>query len=184
MRYQELIAEGDILNEMPWGGATSFGGFGQGIFRRAHYNYIADAISEVDDEQAKEFLANWFADIFSKDSARFKPEQFKKAAMSGCHVGSTPTFQSRHFYYLATLIHRVSDQHIREFLTTWTGELIGRTNEDFKQNRWKHFCETGQKPSERRFKIRQTETGRWVNPGHPDYPWKPGEEEVWNAQNA
>jgi hypothetical protein len=130
----------DILTEMPFGGSRDFGGTGQGIFQQRHYVYIAHALHDVPDEAAKTFLENWFVDIFNKDSFKFKEQLFRKAVANGIRPGNRPTFQSRHFYYLAHFVNEVTDPSARAFIMDWLGELIGSTNTNFIPERWRKFC--------------------------------------------
>lgn len=120
-------------------GRHGFPGYGMRLFSRQHYQFVADKLNMVEDQPAREFLTDWFSDLFVRDNAAFRSEQFAKAVENGIRAAH-PTFQQRHFYYLAEHVKQVEDPHIRAFLTDWIADTIGRTNHNFQTERWKKFC--------------------------------------------
>lgn len=137
MRYSEITK--NQINEGPFGSTHGFPGYGLALFRRAYYQHIAQAIHDIEDSEARKFLANWFSDLFKKDHPSFKPHQFLSAVEKGGY-SAHPQYQQRHFYYLAHHVAKIEDGHIRKFLTDWLADVIGSTNEFFQRKRWEKFC--------------------------------------------
>lgn len=132
----------EILNE---GGALSFPGFGLGLFTRGHYEFIANAISEIGDKVVQDHVADWFCGVFKRDRSAFKPSQFKNAAMKGGY-GAKGKFQQRQFYYLAYMVHQIEDKHMQDFIANWLGDLFqgqGERGGGFNKTRWLQFCLSG-----------------------------------------
>lgn len=146
MRLSELTQK---VNE--WG-AREHPGYGRAIFRAGYYNYFANALMEIGDEHVKEFLVHFFDNIFRRDNPKFQPAAFDKTIAAGRRVGngSTPTLQSRHFYYLAGEIKDIPDAHAREFCCDFVGKLCARSNGQFKIDRWREFCGIGPHIPEKR----------------------------------
>lgn len=138
MRLQELLAESIMVDE--YGSSHGFPGYGMGLFRRAYYQHMAQAIHDVDDTHAREFLANWMGDLFARDNPGFKKPTFLAAVEKGGY-SARPTYQQRHFYYLAKHVADTPDPHIREFLTDWLAQVAGSTNPNFQRKRWEQFCD-------------------------------------------
>ena len=137
MRLIEFV-EQTQLNE--FGGRHGYGGEGNGYFQQRFYVYIADALHDVHDAPAREYLTNWFVGLFKSDNSRFKESVFRAAVETGIHSNGSPQFQQRHFYYMAHHIKAIADEHIREFVCNWLGGVIGSTNPQFQPMRWRQFC--------------------------------------------
>ena len=172
MRLSEIITEA-------WGGSTSFGGTGQGIFRQAQYEHVANGLHDIPDEHAKEYLTDWFIDIFQRDKQKFKPDVFRRAVANGCREPANPRFQARHYYYLAHFVCQLDDPNIKDFVANWLAKIVGQGNPDFRPARWKKFCGLELAPDEekvvnspRKRRFWNDETGRWDEKPDPGRGYK------------
>lgn len=141
MRLYEMQEKTIVLTEGPAYGNKGFPGYGRGLFRAAYYRYIGSHIARISDNHVREFLKVWFADLFYKDKAAFKKDAFFKFVDAGnTNDSSNAPFQQRHFYYLAHHVKQIEDEHARNFLIEWLGDVAGDTNEYFLFDRWKKEC--------------------------------------------
>jgi|HigsolmetaGSP12D_1036236.scaffolds.fasta_scaffold09281_2 hypothetical protein len=137
MRYYEF-AKPLVLNEFGYHGHP---GFGRGIFRKAYYEYIASELSKLPDRVVRDYLTDWFAEQFARDSVKFNEKSFRQRVADGNGPSSgVPMFQQRHFYYLADAVRSIPDKAAREFVSDWLAYVVGRTNNNFKASRWYEYC--------------------------------------------
>lgn len=137
-----------ILNEifgrqavMEWG-KHGFPGFGMSLFSQQHFEYVASQIANVPDEVLRLDLGQWFERAFDRDRSNFNSGRFMDWIRNNKRGGrGHATFQQRHFYYFAHLIKNEDDDHRREFLTDWLGEMFRRCNDNFKASLWDKFCQ-------------------------------------------
>jgi len=163
-----------------YGGAPGFGrkghgGFGQKIFRRAHYQFIAWQLHHLSDPTIRDHLTKWFEEIFRLDNPNFKPDEFEQAVMSlPTYRYSRPhvEFQQRHFYYLAHEVSEIKDKHEREFLCDWLADNVGSTNGYFNEKRWKEYCNL----SDDTWDVKQVRHNRAKARGDKDIPESPHDE--------
>jgi hypothetical protein len=126
-----------LLNEY---GYRGFGGYGQSFFRRAHYVAMANLCRSELPAAVRGSVEQWFAQIFAKDNPAFKPEQFLKACETGASNASAPTWQQRHFYYLAECITNIPAEPMREFIATFLADYFSRQSGNFMKKRWYEYC--------------------------------------------
>jgi hypothetical protein len=164
----------------PWGGSNSFGGTGQHIFQSTHIRHIANALHDIADEHAKEFMTDWFVGILEKDHSNFDPKRFRMAVERGNNaIAKSMRFQARHFYYLAHFVCQIEDENIKDFVAHWLGEIVGRGNPEFRPARWKKFCGLELAPGEekqinapRKASRYNDDTGRWERTDDPGRGFK------------
>lgn len=131
MRAEEIVTEY---------GRRGHPGYGRAIFSRTHYVFVIEALRSVSDVHIKEYLIDWFGSIFQRDNPRFDTSKWSTAAEKGASSRGYPKFEQRHFYYLAEEICTIEDMHAREFVADFVGDLVGKTNPAFKEDRWFNVC--------------------------------------------
>lgn len=136
MRAEEIVTEY---------GRRGHPGYGRSIFSRMHYVFIVNGLSSVTDAHIKEYLVDWFASIFKSDNPNFSASKWASAVEQGsARSRSVAKFEQRHFYYLAEEICKIQDDHAREFVAEFVGDLVASTNPAFKKDRWFKVCNVGQ----------------------------------------
>lgn len=133
MHLCDLLPTQQIIIE--WG-RRGFPGFGRRMFGQRHYEYMVSQLNDIADEHAKQWLTDWLAEAFQRDNPRFKEDLFKRAVAAKRQYHASPSFEQRHFYYLAELVREIADPAVHEFVRDWLARAVGGTNFKFKQSTW------------------------------------------------
>lgn len=145
MRYNDLLNETAAPAALNEYGKHGHPGYGRSIFRQAYYRSFVNDLVGMHDAHIREFITQWLADILAKDNPKFNTRMFVDAVEQGKHFNvPSVTFQQRHFYYLAGEIANIGDMHAREFVADYFAKVAGRTNPNFKRDRWFKFCKVGE----------------------------------------
>lgn len=121
-------------------------GSGNGFFMKRHYEYVVSELADIDDEAVRMDVAHWLAKAFKRDNRSFDTDRFLRWASEGkrggrlYHSGGSPNFEQRHFLYMAHAIADEPDQHKREFLAHWIGDMFRSSNHKFKSDIWDRVC--------------------------------------------
>jgi len=127
-------------------GRQGFPGFGRRLFGQRHYEYMVTQLLQVSDAQAREWLTDWLSRVFKEDNGKFDSQRFAQAVQNGRVYNASPTFEQRHFYYLAYWVKALDDPHIHDFVLNWLADSVGRTNYNFKRSRWDQFTARNETP--------------------------------------
>jgi len=117
-------------------GRHGFPGYSRRIFSQRFYEYMVTQLVDIDDEHAKQWLTDWLSTLFHQDNSKFSPQRFAAAVAAGKRYNAQAPFQQRHLYYLAQHVKEITDPHIHQFVASWLADVVGRTNNQFKRQRW------------------------------------------------
>jgi hypothetical protein len=145
MYVEHIFLPSNIILE--WG-RREFPGYGRRLFGQRHYQYMVMEINSVPDPEARQWLTKWLSDLFHADNPRFKPDLFAQAVAEKRRYSASPSFQQRHFYYLAQAVREIDDPHVHDFVRDWLAKVVGGTNYYFKSHTWNEFVSRGRKPPE------------------------------------
>jgi hypothetical protein len=145
MRLHDILGESQLVQEY---GRKGFPGYGMGLFSQRFYEYMVNELQAVADEPARKWLAEWLSEVFQRDNFKFSPSRFQKAVADHKTYNARPSFQQRHFFYLAQWVKEIQDKHIHDFVRDWLGRVAGGTNSQFKTNVWNQYCDRQLPPPE------------------------------------
>jgi hypothetical protein len=138
MRLHDILGNGrEVIFEY---GRKGFPGYGMGLFGQRFYEYMVNQLHDVSDPQARTWLVDWLSQVFQRDNGKFNAGRFQKAVADNKHYNARPSFQQRHFYYLAHWVKEIQDKHIHDFVRDWLGRVAGGTNSQFKASVWNQYC--------------------------------------------
>jgi len=129
-----------IISELLEYGRKGFPGYGNRLFGQRHYEYMVMEVNGVSDTHAREWLIDWLCEVFRRDNGKFSPSRFKDAIAAKRQYDASPTFEQRHFYYLAQWVKEITDPHIHDFVRDWLADAVGGTNHKFHRSIWDQFC--------------------------------------------
>lgn len=133
MRLKDFTSDRALFEQ---GGRHEFPGYGRGIFGQRFYEYIVTQINQESDPQLRDWLVNWFSDLFQRDNPRFNRSLFARAVADKRDYHAAPGFQQRHFYYLANAVKAIEDPKMHQFMQNWIARVAGGTNVKFKPSLW------------------------------------------------
>lgn len=115
-------------------GSANYGSGKSADFQRVHINYIGHRLQLINDPIVREHFSMWLFNELDRDATALTK---KVMTRSFSRPENDPTFQQRHFWFLAWACKSIVDHWMWKFTIEWLEEEIGRTNNQFKPDLWR-----------------------------------------------